>query len=57
MYTRKNGEIEVIELGKIETEEAKPTVNGDTVKPLNSGHIGGRTLVRCREVVPISEVD
>ena len=28
-----------------------------TVKPLNSGHIGGRTLVHCREVVPISEVD
>ena len=28
-----------------------------TVKPLNSGHIGGRTLVRCREGVPISEVD
>ena len=28
-----------------------------TVKPLNSGHIGGRTLVGCREVVPISEVD
>ena len=29
----------------------------DTVKPLNSGHIGCRTLVRCREVIPISEVD
>ena len=28
-----------------------------TVKPLKSGHIGGRTLVRCGEVVPISEVD
>ena len=27
------------------------------MKPLNSGHIGGRTLVRCREVVPISEID
>ena len=29
----------------------------DTVKPLNSGHIGSKTLVCCREVVPISEVD
>ena len=28
-----------------------------TVKPLNGGHIGDRTLVRCREVVPTSEVD
>ena len=28
-----------------------------TVKPLDSGHTGGRTLIRCREVVPISEVD
>ena len=28
-----------------------------TVKPLNSRHIGGRTFVCCREVVPISEVD
>ena len=28
-----------------------------TVKTLNSGHIGGRTLVHCREVVPILEVD
>ena len=27
-----------------------------TVKPLKSGHIGGRTLVRCREVVPTAEV-
>ena len=27
-----------------------------TVKPLKSGHIGGRTLVGCGEV-PISEVD
>ena len=28
-----------------------------TVKYLNSGHIGDRTLVHCTEVVPISEVD
>ena len=28
-----------------------------TVKPLNSRHTGGRTLVRCREVDPISAVD
>ena len=28
-----------------------------TVKPLNSGHIGGRTLVHCGEVVPLLEVD
>ena len=27
-----------------------------TVKPLNSGHIGGEAIVRCREIVPISEV-
>ena len=27
------------------------------VKLLNSRHIGSRTLVRCREVVPISDVD
>ena len=27
------------------------------VKPLNSGHIGDRTLVSCREVVLISEAD
>ncbi len=27
------------------------------VKPLNSGHIGGRTLVHYREVVPISDID
>ena len=27
-----------------------------TVKPLNSGHIGGKAFVRCREVVPILEV-
>ena len=28
-----------------------------TVKPLNNGHIGGRALIHCREVVPISKVD
>ena len=27
-----------------------------TVEPLNNGHSGDRPLVRCREVVPISEV-
>ena len=27
-----------------------------TVEPLNNGHIGGRTLVLFREVVPIVEV-
>ena len=27
-----------------------------TVKPPNNGHIGGRSLVHCREVVLISEV-
>ena len=26
-------------------------------EPLNNGHVNGRTLVHCREVVPISEVD
>ena len=26
------------------------------MKPLNSGHTGGRTLVHCREVVPLSEI-
>ena len=26
------------------------------VKPLNSRHIGGKAIVHCREVVPISEV-
>ena len=28
-----------------------------TVKPLNNGHTEGRSLVRCRGVVPISEVE
>ena len=28
----------------------------NTVKTLNNGHIGGRSLVHCREVVLISEV-
>ena len=28
-----------------------------TVKPLNSRHTGGRTLVHCRGVIPISKVD
>ena len=28
----------------------------NTVEPPNSGHIGGGSPVRCREVVPISEV-
>ena len=28
----------------------------NTVKPPNNGHIGGRSLVHCREVVLISEV-
>ena len=27
-----------------------------TVEPPNNGHIGDRSLVLCREVVPISEV-
>ena len=27
-----------------------------TVKPLNNGRIGGKAIVHCREVVPISEV-
>ena len=27
------------------------------VEPLNNGHTGGRNLVLCMEVVPISEVD
>ena len=27
-----------------------------TVEPLNNGHIGGRTPVLCREVVPIIKV-
>ncbi len=28
----------------------------NTVEPPNNGRIGGRSLVLCREVVPISEV-
>ena len=28
----------------------------NTLEPLNNGHIGDRSLVLCREVVPISEV-
>ena len=28
----------------------------NTVEPPNNGHIGGRSLVRCKEAVPISEV-
>ena len=32
------------------------TFNVYTVKPLNNGHFGGSNVVRCREVVPISEV-
>ena len=35
----------------------QPGNTTNTVKPLNSGHIEDRILVRCREVVPISEVD
>ncbi len=26
-----------------------------SVEPLNNGHIGGRSLVLCREIAPISE--
>ena len=37
MCTHKNGEIEVIELGKIETEEAKPTVNRDNPLIITEG--------------------
>ena len=34
----------------------KVDINDSTVEPPNNGHIGGRSLVHCREVVPISEV-
>ena len=30
--------------------------NNNTVEPLNKGQVGSTTLVRCREVVPFSEV-
>ena len=34
----------------------KHTGHWYTVEPPNNGHIGGESLVRCREVVLISEV-
>ena len=30
---------------------------GNTVEPPNKGHFGAKSLVPCREVVPISEVE
>jgi hypothetical protein len=39
--------------------EREVSINGEfffTVKPLNNKHIGGKAVVCCREVVPISEV-